>query len=314
MQTGRNQPCPCSSGRKYKHCCLNKEQLQQSAQAAQAPPILSAPTKPMGNIIPASFAPDDDKDIDIMGSSFSKNDLFNVMHGLQGLVLGRLPHIKAYKKLRKLHDEIVSSMVDHFDAGKFTLTIEPDYSAPEKQDMPEANSIINTTFDTDTDEGMQYLYDIHIYKSAPNTNCITEEFIRTKRYRKPIKIAMLQSMNDSVRGLFEVTGADSGEGYVTLREVFTNQEYKIFDIAMSSPANNFDDFYVYRRIITVQEISFGVSGTLIFAKTDHFVQDLIKRHKENYRPQREMVRFIELFNHYTNSPQPVAIQMRDVRL
>ncbi len=24
MQTGRNAPCPCGSGKKYKHCCLEK--------------------------------------------------------------------------------------------------------------------------------------------------------------------------------------------------------------------------------------------------------------------------------------------------
>jgi hypothetical protein len=23
MKTGRNDPCPCGSGKKYKHCCLN---------------------------------------------------------------------------------------------------------------------------------------------------------------------------------------------------------------------------------------------------------------------------------------------------
>ena len=24
MKTGRNAPCPCGSGKKYKHCCLHK--------------------------------------------------------------------------------------------------------------------------------------------------------------------------------------------------------------------------------------------------------------------------------------------------
>ncbi len=24
MKVGRNAPCPCGSGKKYKHCCLNK--------------------------------------------------------------------------------------------------------------------------------------------------------------------------------------------------------------------------------------------------------------------------------------------------
>ena len=25
MHTGRNDPCPCGSGRKYKRCCLNRQ-------------------------------------------------------------------------------------------------------------------------------------------------------------------------------------------------------------------------------------------------------------------------------------------------
>ena len=25
MKVGRNEPCPCGSGKKYKHCCLNKD-------------------------------------------------------------------------------------------------------------------------------------------------------------------------------------------------------------------------------------------------------------------------------------------------
>ena len=26
---GRNDPCPCNSGQKYKHCCINKETRQR---------------------------------------------------------------------------------------------------------------------------------------------------------------------------------------------------------------------------------------------------------------------------------------------
>jgi hypothetical protein len=32
-KTGRNQPCPCGSGKKYKKCCMSKEQDQQNATA-----------------------------------------------------------------------------------------------------------------------------------------------------------------------------------------------------------------------------------------------------------------------------------------
>ena len=33
---GRNEPCHCGSGRKYKHCCLEKDQAQASAARAKA--------------------------------------------------------------------------------------------------------------------------------------------------------------------------------------------------------------------------------------------------------------------------------------
>jgi hypothetical protein len=33
-KVGRNEPCPCGSGRKHKLCCLNKPQANKQAQAA----------------------------------------------------------------------------------------------------------------------------------------------------------------------------------------------------------------------------------------------------------------------------------------
>jgi hypothetical protein len=33
---GRNEPCYCGSGRKYKHCCLEKDDREASAARAKA--------------------------------------------------------------------------------------------------------------------------------------------------------------------------------------------------------------------------------------------------------------------------------------
>lgn len=33
---GRNDPCHCGSGRKYKHCCLDKDEAAARAAAAQS--------------------------------------------------------------------------------------------------------------------------------------------------------------------------------------------------------------------------------------------------------------------------------------
>ena len=32
MKAGRNEPCPCGSGKKYKKCCLGKNQAASPAQ------------------------------------------------------------------------------------------------------------------------------------------------------------------------------------------------------------------------------------------------------------------------------------------
>jgi hypothetical protein len=33
---GRNEPCPCGSGRKYKHCCLEKDDKKAAVARAKA--------------------------------------------------------------------------------------------------------------------------------------------------------------------------------------------------------------------------------------------------------------------------------------
>ncbi|WP_200172887.1 tetratricopeptide repeat protein [Ectothiorhodospira shaposhnikovii] len=39
MSSNRNDPCPCGSGRKYKHCCMLREQVTRDLQLRQAPEV-----------------------------------------------------------------------------------------------------------------------------------------------------------------------------------------------------------------------------------------------------------------------------------
>ena len=43
-KVGRNDPCPCGSGRKYKHCCLRQDQARRRQQREAAPSSLGGPT------------------------------------------------------------------------------------------------------------------------------------------------------------------------------------------------------------------------------------------------------------------------------
>jgi tetratricopeptide (TPR) repeat protein len=41
-KTGRNDPCPCGSGKKYKHCCLEKDRAAELATAVRQRVALQA--------------------------------------------------------------------------------------------------------------------------------------------------------------------------------------------------------------------------------------------------------------------------------
>jgi hypothetical protein len=48
LEIGRNDPCPCGSGEKYKNCCINKGDhfLRKMAKKAKGPGLLSRIFKP----------------------------------------------------------------------------------------------------------------------------------------------------------------------------------------------------------------------------------------------------------------------------
>ena len=54
---GRNEPCRCGSGRKYKHCCLEKDDKKAAAARAKAAKAQEAPAAPAEEAASAKAAP-----------------------------------------------------------------------------------------------------------------------------------------------------------------------------------------------------------------------------------------------------------------
>ena len=286
MGVGRNEPCPCGSGKKYKKCCLNREQN-----------ILAE------NNLQSQNLQEEKEDKDLENQAF----WINAMNNLRMFSLGKKPHIKEYQKIRKLHGEIVGTMMDYFHDGKFEHKIDPDYVYEyTEEDATKRDEFIYNEYDFnfETDIGVHGFQNITIYKIAPNMNCIIEDFINKHRYRKPEKIEFLQSMLHSKSGLFEVTGTDFSEGYAYIKDVFTGNEYKLTDIGLSGNKNH-DDIYIYTRIITYRDISFGTGLNLVFNKTDPFIQNFIKRQKQSYKPVGELLRFTELYNRFSKDSKRI---------
>lgn len=304
MKIGRNDPCPCGSGKKYKRCCLPGAQSTVSKNDDEN----------TGFGTPESGLGEWEADLDKQKLGLGEQKLlFDLLNNLRRLSLDRKPHIKEYKKIRKLHSEIVNSMVEYYESGKFEQKIDPDYlpsftPAHQKEGRKRGADLVllESKFDVETREGVQALYNMLIYKSALNTSCITEDFIQKHRYRKPEKIEFLQSMLDSEAGLFEITGTDLIEGYAYLKEIFTGREYKITDIALSS-GMQIEKFYMYTRIITYHNISFNTGLSLMFRKTDPFIKNYIKCEKKDYNPIAEFRRFIELYNRFSEDHNGIEV-------
>ena len=304
MKIGRNDPCPCGSGKKYKKCCLLKPQNT----------MVKNNDENISSSEPGSGSDERGTDFDELESASDAQEvLFKLLNNLRSFSLDMKPHIKTYKKIRKLHSEIINSMADYFDRGKFEQKVDPDYAHPVTPVHNKAGGIRDNTvvllesnFNLNTREGNNGFYDMLIYKSVPNINCITEEFIQKHRYRKQEKIEFLESMLDSKMGLFEITEIDLKEGYAYLKEVFTGGEYKITDIGLSG-SKDYDKFYIYTRIITYRNVSFGTGLNLTFTKTDSFIKNYIKREKKDYTPLAESRRFVELYNRFSEDQNGVKV-------
>jgi hypothetical protein len=155
--------------------------------------------------------------------------------------------------------------------------------------------VFDSSFEFRDYEQLKSFIDIIIYKHLPQMNCITEEFIKQKRYRKPEKVEMLKSMLESRLGLYEIRIADEENAYVDMRNVLTDEKVRIIDKGLSGHIE-WDDFYTYTRIINFQGTAFDTGLNFFFEKEDPFIQEFIRKEKKEYDERKELARFFELYN------------------
>ena len=298
MKIGRNDLCPCGSGKKYKRCCYlqhNNHNTEINLKESDA----------------------GDYDDDFLNISENYNDpafFLQAITSLRTFSLDRKSHIKEYYKIRKMHSEIINTMIRYHEADRFVLKIDSNYIDNIEHPIKNKKTfhLIESSFNLETREGAQALYDLLIYKVSLNMNCITEDFIQSHRYRKPEKIEFLHSMLDSTIGLFEITKTEINEGYVYLKDIFTDIEYKIVDIALSG-SYIYDDFYMYTRLIKFHDIIFNTGLSLIFNKKDAFIKNHILKHKKDYKSDGEFLRFTQLYNYYSKNPNKAEILTNTIK-
>lgn len=235
------------------------------------------------------------------------SELYKIQNNLRDFLLKDKPHIKKYKKARKIHGEIIDSMMRYLESSKYKENMEKHYMEMIKQKNNNIHQL-DTFFDTRTQLGVQALANVAIYKNIENINCITEEFLKTNRYKKKEKEEFLKSMLDSKAGLYEIIKTDFEEAQVYLKNVLNGEIIKLTDIGMSGNKNN-TGHYFYTRIISYDDMNFGTGLSLIFDKKDKFIQKWIKDNKEDYNEKQELIRFIELYNKYRDDENKIVVHM-----
>ena len=263
----------CGSGKKYKKCCMNKEKMEE---------IISEEIEEKNT----------EKTIDY-------EIINNFVIGFQKIMLENKPHIKEYKKIRKLHSEILDSMMNYNESGKFKQEWSQPVNKNEIMNFQDI-TIITNEYDTSTKLGEQAFANVLIYKNSKYMNCLTEEYINKNKFRKKEKVDFLNSMLNSVAGLFEVLKTDRSMGKVYLKDVLTKKQYCITDIGLSSNFNN-DDFYFYTRIITYNNVSMGTGLNIVFGKKDQFINKWIKENTKEYNNKEEIRRFMEVYSEYSKN-------------
>lgn len=216
--------------------------------------------------------------------------LFNMMNNFRNYMLERKPHIKEYKKARILHTEVVNSMTDYIEKGKFKTII---------NDKKLSDKLINMydNFNDDIERNSEVMDEIVIYKNSKKIYSLTEDYISKKKFRKEEKVEILNSMLNSKVGLYEIINTDINNGKVNLKDKLTNEEFCITDMALSGNLNT-DTVYIYTRIITYNGISFGTGLSLIISKSNPLIQKWIKDNKKEYDKKEDIDRLIEIYEVY----------------
>lgn len=299
MKVSRNDPCPCGSGKKFKKCCLGSASFKTYEKNETK--YIDSTKLSQENL---------EKMLEQMEADEMEKRIFGALQQLRAMSMKEIPHIKKYKACRLLLEEIVDSMIEYNESGKFKqhfdqekakqyLTLNPVTGKPDTEYSEVAVNL-------ESDLGFKIYMDLLIYRPVPHANSIIEVYLSENKYRRSDKIDLLHAMDESILGLFLIKEVEPENAYVFLEHVFTGEQYQIIDIAMSG-SNNVEGQYIYLRIITFDGISFSTGFGMPFKNKDVFIKNFISEQKSDYNPLGEMTRMFKLYSEFSTDEKNVKV-------
>ncbi len=228
----------------------------------------------------------------------------SLLEGMQNMRLFLLKsksHIKKYLKYRKLHAEVLNSMINYMDNGNYDLVYELDNVG---DSLKKETKIDVLSLDLDFEDDLEYqIYlDLSVYKNHDKMRCITDDYLEKHKFKNAEKINMLHAMRESFSSFFKIVKADE-DGYVCLEDMVTNKRYKVIDITLSNPFNK-TSCYLFTRIITMDGIYF-MTRAMFFPQNIKKVNNYIKEYKR--KRKSDLVRILEVYHLYEEFGIPSSI-------
>ncbi|MBR1884624.1 MAG: hypothetical protein IJ809_06880 [Clostridia bacterium] len=215
-------------------------------------------------------------------------------------------NIVKYREIRKKYSDLVGDMFDDFCEGKFNMSI--DQLKNEITTNKEVRDF-NFSFNLKDQFDIGAALNVVLYKNADNVRCMTEEYLSKNIYED--RKDMLKAMFDSKVGLFEVVDTEPLGAKVNLKNVFTKEEYVVYDINLSANRKVNED-YIYTRIISFDEINFLSGFMMVFDKGEIFIRKFISNHFSCYNKETELNRFLELYERYVKTGGKYNMVLKEI--
>lgn len=219
-----------------------------------------------------------DKSFNSMFDNIPLEDMSNLLINFSKLRLNRMEHIKKYNKLRNLHSDIMESMDSYISDKKYNVE---EYFNVITNDVLREIGGGEFELNTYNSGDKNIFFELFLYKNHKKIPSVTDVYLEKKKFRNEEKLKLLNSMKNSYVGLFKIVDVDKNNGYVFYEDVFTHKKFKVIDISMSSTIliDEKIPIYVYNRVITYEDISFGTGIHCMFKGENKSLQNFIKTHK-----------------------------------
>ena len=334
-KVGRNEKCPCGSGKKYKKCCYDKDRTApnsdtyseiESYEQNNIIDIRDFQNKEINFEQQDEFDRMDEENLlemfkDIKNQAFEEtlqslldehgedalNDIEeDLMQMLYEMQIHREEQIsktalgKAYFDACKVLSEVCDSIKKYVESGKYLPFSLEDQSFNSIAIM--TNNIANSEeqenrFYFDEAFSMNAFYEFITYFPVFNNISPIDEFVSGNRLRRADKVAMLQSMSESKLGLFKVVKYDYETGITQLQDVQTGEMHEILDPGIS--AGLLPDLeYTFTRLIKYDGSEINSGLNILFDKDDEFIKANLKRYKKDFDSNNADFWFLEFYNNF----------------